>query len=328
MRPEEEMSDEYLWDRSGSPDPEIERLERTLAPLRYRPRPEFVRPARRAPVRLWWAAAAATIVFAAALWQINVPAPPPTGWQVANVEGAARLGRETASVSMPLRAGQLVRTGGDSNLSLHADDFGEINIGSDSELRAMSKGQLQLNRGSLHAFIWARPGQFVVDTPSARATDLGCVYTIRTDAQGNGLLNVTFGWVAFEHAGHESFIPAGAACVTRKKSGPGIPYYTDASESFRTALAAFENGEAARLGAILEAARPRDGLTLWHLLARVPERDRGAVFDRFAQIVTLPPEVSRDGALRLDAKTMDLCWNALNLDSTEWWRGWERKWGG
>jgi hypothetical protein len=37
--------------------------------------------------------------------------------------------------------------------------------------------------------------------------------------------------------------------------------------------------------------------------------------------------MSREGALRLDAKTMDLCWNALNLENTEWWRGWERKWG-
>ena len=32
------MSDDYLWDRSGPPDAEIQRLERTLAPLRYRHR--------------------------------------------------------------------------------------------------------------------------------------------------------------------------------------------------------------------------------------------------------------------------------------------------
>ena len=30
------MSDDWLWDRSGPPDAEIERLEQTLAPLRYR----------------------------------------------------------------------------------------------------------------------------------------------------------------------------------------------------------------------------------------------------------------------------------------------------
>ena len=319
------MNEEYLWDRSGPPDPEIEQLERTFAPLRYRHRPTLVRRPHPAP-RVWLAAAATIFVGAVALWRSHAPAPPATGWQVASVEGAAKMGRDDANVSMTLRAGQLLRTGSASELRLQADDFGQIDVFSDSELRAASTKQLQLNRGTLHAFIWARPGQFVVDTPSARATDLGCMYDITVDSTGNGLLKVTLGWVAFQHAGRESFIPAGAACVTRKKLGPGIPYYQDAPEDLRAALAGFENGDRDQLGKILDAARPRDGLTLWHVLARVREQDRGVVFDRFAQLVSLPPEVSREGALRLDAKTMDLCWNALNLENTEWWRGWERKW--
>src|SRR5439155_1677507 len=39
----DEMNEQYLWDRSGAPDPEIERLEQTLAPLRYRHRAEVAR---------------------------------------------------------------------------------------------------------------------------------------------------------------------------------------------------------------------------------------------------------------------------------------------
>jgi len=35
--------------------------------------------------------------------------------------------------------------------------------------------------------------------------------------------------------GHESFIPAGAACATRPKVGPGTPYFEDASARFRAA---------------------------------------------------------------------------------------------
>ena len=320
------MNEEYLWDRSGPPDPEIEQLERTLAPLRYRPRPELARPLRPAP-RVWLAAAAAIFVAAVAVWRINLPLPQATEWQVAGFDGNVRLGRDSASVSMPLRTGQLLRTESSSNLRLLANEFGQIDLGPNSELRAASTQQLKLNRGSMHAFIWARPGQFVVDTPSARATDLGCMYDITVDSNGNGLLTVTFGWVAFEHRGQESFIPAGAACVTSKRRGPGLPYYQDAPETLRVAIAGFESGKPGWVAPLLDAARPRDALTLWHLLARVPQRDRGMVFDRFAQLVTLPPEISRDGAIRLDAKTMDLSWNALNLDNTEWWRGWERKWG-
>ena len=33
------MEDNYLWDRSGEPDPEVQELEETLGTLRYQPRP-------------------------------------------------------------------------------------------------------------------------------------------------------------------------------------------------------------------------------------------------------------------------------------------------
>jgi hypothetical protein len=33
------MNEDYLWDKSGEPDPEIQELEQILAPLRYQPVP-------------------------------------------------------------------------------------------------------------------------------------------------------------------------------------------------------------------------------------------------------------------------------------------------
>jgi hypothetical protein len=33
------MNEDYLWDGSGPPDPEIARLEELLAPFQYRVRP-------------------------------------------------------------------------------------------------------------------------------------------------------------------------------------------------------------------------------------------------------------------------------------------------
>ena len=45
------MSDEYLWDKSGEPDPEIQQLEQVLRTLRYQPKPlelpDNFKPARR-----------------------------------------------------------------------------------------------------------------------------------------------------------------------------------------------------------------------------------------------------------------------------------------
>src|SRR5262249_53544350 len=85
------MNEDYLWDRSGPPDPDVERLEQALAPLRYRHRPELVRPAH-SRARIWMAAAAALLLCALATWQAGIrPSPGPT-WQIASVEGAAQLG--------------------------------------------------------------------------------------------------------------------------------------------------------------------------------------------------------------------------------------------
>jgi hypothetical protein len=312
----------YLWDRSGPPDPEIEGLERLLAPMRYRRR---ARHFRSRP----YLAIAASVVLLIAAWQL-LPSPPATSWTVADLEGNVRVGWQAAKASVHLRAGERVVTGDSSRVALESDNFGRVEVRPGSEVRvvgsAAGRQRMDLKRGTIHALIWAPPRQFVVDTPSARAVDLGCQYDLSVDARGNGLLTVETGWVAFQYAGLESFIPAGAACRTVRGRGPGTPFFTDASPEFRTALQRYESGAPEALAAILRQARPRDGLSLWHLLARVSASDRGAVFDRFVELVPVPLNLSRDRALSLDRATLDRCWDALNLDSAEWWREWKRDW--
>ncbi len=70
------MRDDYLWDKSGEPDPEIERLEQLLGDLRYqRPRSELTLP-QRAPDHarsifrpaLAIAAAVSFVMLAAGVW--------------------------------------------------------------------------------------------------------------------------------------------------------------------------------------------------------------------------------------------------------------------
>jgi len=238
------MNDDYLWDRSGTPDPEIARIERAVAPLRYRHRADLAEPMPRRARTSWTGlAAAASVVAAAGFLASGIPSARTTDWQVASLEGAASMGGKKVAVATALGAGQLLRTGESSQLTLQSDDIGKIDLGPDSELRAASGRKVLLQRGQLHAFIWAPPRQFVVDTPSSRAVDLGCEYTLNVDSAGNGLVHVEMGWVAFQYDDRESFIPAGAECHTRKRQGPGIPFYADSSAQFRAGLAAWEGGD-------------------------------------------------------------------------------------
>lgn len=71
------MSDDYLWDRSGEPDPEVERLERVLGKYRYQAKP--LSPALHSRVserRVGWirfaAVAAAILIVLAGVWIFKV----------------------------------------------------------------------------------------------------------------------------------------------------------------------------------------------------------------------------------------------------------------
>jgi hypothetical protein len=348
-------SDDYLWDGSGEPDPEIQRLEALLGRFRHdRPAPAFPeivhdRPWTFSPwrIRLFPALATAAVAVAAiavATFLVYERKPAPAteaGWDVSRVAGTPRIGRKAISGkegTSRLGIGQMLETDRQSRASLQADDIGQIEVDPSTRLRllSMSSGlkRIALDRGTIHTYIWAPPGQFVVDTPSAVTVDLGCAYTLQVDDSGAGLVRTSLGWVGFKLNGHESFIPSGAACATRPKLGPGTPYFEDASAEFRAALTRFDfedstpQQHASGVAIVLGQARKRDVLTLWHLLARVDEGQRLLVYNRLRQLAPPPAGVTKEGILRLDQPLLDLWWNELGFDDISVWRHWERSWAG
>jgi FecR-like protein len=346
--------DDYLWDGSGEPDPEVQRLEALLGKYRHdRPAPVFpaIVPRERWIFRLLPRRQSAILATAAAVLAIAVAAfllhgekqqrfvgP---GWDVSSLAGTPRIGRKIIREkerSNRLAVGQFLETDSQSRASLQAEDIGQIEMGPSTRLRLLTMGpnlkRIALERGTIHAFIWSPPGEFVVDTPSAMTVDLGCAYTLQVDDSGAGLVRTSLGWVGFKLNGHESFIPAGAACATRPKVGPGTPYFEDAPAEFRSALARLDfedstsQARAEDLAVILARSRKRDALTLWHLLSRVEEEQRIRVYDRLRELAPPPASVTKDGILRLDQSMLDLWWNALGFDDISIWRHWEHSWSG
>ena len=347
-------SDDYLWDGFGEPDPEIHRLEGLLGKFRHDcPAPvfpEIVRDRRWAffPRRMQLFPALTTTVAAFAMvivtFLVFKTEPTPTavaGWDVSSVEGTPRIGRTTIGGKegkSRLGIGQMLETDRQSRASLQADDIGQIQVDPSTRLRLLSMGsglkRIALDRGTIHTYIWAPPGQFVVDTPSAITVDLGCAYTLQVDDSGAGMVRTSIGWVGFKLNGHESFIPAGAACATRPKVGPGTPYFEDASAEFRAALARFDFEDSTApqrahdAAIVLREARQHDALTLWHLLTRVDDGQRVLVYDRLSKLAPPPATITKEGILRLDQAMLDLWWNELGFDDISVWRHWERSWAG
>jgi hypothetical protein len=346
--------DDYLWDGSGTPDPEIQRLESLLAEFRHDGRPLVMGddgltlpetlPATKvrktwAPVRL--AAAAVILLTLGALAYLTFKpiriSDSQIAWSVVCLDGDPQIGSQTIStkdVSAKLQVGQTLITNSNSRASVFQDDLGEIRVEPNSRVRLVNstaeRKRIQLELGTIHAAIWAPPTQFIVDTPSATAVDLGCAYTLQVNADGSGTLRTTLGWVGFHLNGRDSFIPAGAMCLTRPNIGPDTPYFEDASPQFRDALHAFDNSNpspethAQQLAIVLAQARAKDALTLWHLLSRTNGTERAQVYDRLTTLVPAPNGVTRDGVLSLNRAMLDRYWDELGLGRISVWRTWQQ----
>ena len=330
---------DYLWDRSGEPDAAVARLERLLAPLGHKGRPPALPPRRSrlgVMMRVLGALAAAAVVVlaAGAAWFGLVQ--PRLGWAVEPLAGRPEVDGRAVDAGGRLTLGKWLTTDANSRARVAVGQIGRVEVEPNTRVQLMEsrarEHRMALATGTIHARIWAPPKFFFVNTPSAVAIDLGCAYTLKVNEDGSGLLRVTHGWVGFEHAGRESFIPEGAMCATRPGVGPGTPRYEDAPPVFGDALDLLDFGDpsdprrAGALDRVLAQARPRDALTLWHLLTRGTPDERAGVYERMVAIAPPPDGVTREAVLGGDRHAIDRWWNSLGLESTTWWRLWKRTW--
>lgn len=351
------MSNDYLWDRSGTPDSDVADLERALSPLAYREtrlrslprRPSAPRDLRErnsgtaGPVRsvgtfrrnvLAGLSVAATLALVAYSAWFGLAVDDEGRWRVSTLGGVPRVNDQAVGDSTFWHAGDRLETDDRAVAQVDVGTIGSVEVGPNSTatlVRARgSEHRMSLERGTIRAIIWAPPGLFFVDTPSAVAVDLGCAYTLDVQPDGSGLLRVEHGWVGFRYGEHEAFIPQGAMCATRRGRGPGTPYYSDAPPELIRALADVDFGDRAgrahALETALSLARPRDALSVWHLLTRTGGDERGRVFDRLAQLAPPPFGVTRAGIVSGNRAMLDAWWDTLGLESASWWRMWETPW--
>jgi ferric-dicitrate binding protein FerR (iron transport regulator) len=227
-----------------------------------------------------------------------LPARP--SWEVVGPDGMS-VGR--------LRMGDVLETDASSQARVKIADIGDLTLDPNTRIRLLvtrpDEHRMALDRGKVEAVTVAPPRLFIVETPAATAIDLGCAYTLEVEDDGSSLLHVTAGLVALERDGRETIVPAGAFCRTSPGSGPGTPFYEDSSSNLQAALDYIDTGKNGpeydrQLEIALRESRVRDALSLWFLIPRLDTQSRGLVFDRLAELLPPPPEVTRDGIMALD----------------------------
>ena len=320
------QDDNYLWDKSGEADESVRRLELLLEPLRYRPQPLRL-PDRKPLVFGAWLlmprlALAGLAVAAIAVFGWLALRGRGDGWTVAVLSGNATVGNAHVSRSAKLRAGQQLETGQDARAEVSMAKVGRLEVDPGTALRlvASERNQQRLNLlyGTIHARVSAPPRVFIVDTPSAVATDLGCAYTLHVDRSGDGLLQVTHGWIELAWKTRDSLAPSGAVALTRAGAGPGTPFMADTSEAFRRALERYDfstdpGQRAEAFQALLNAAGAHDAVSLLNLVRNARPADREPAYDTLARLIPPPAGANRDAALAGDPHALDAWWPAVGI---------------
>jgi hypothetical protein len=300
------MSDDYLWDRSGAPDPDVAGLEQLLSPLAHdAPLDELTVRRRR---RTSWIVAGSLVAIAAAVAiVIALPDPRPAvacngreGFAFSGIGGAVSCGGAKVSSGV-LPVGGTLDTGR-HEAALTIADIGSARLGAGTEIRLertdAERHQLALERGQMHAKVIARPRLFAVTTAHADVVDLGCEYDITIGERGEGALHVISGLVELAtKAGALVIVPEGCDAKILTGKRPGLPVCAASTPEVRTAAQAYDAGDGRAFEAIVAAARREDAITLF-ALAAVDEPRRRTVLERLAELSPPPDaEIDVDSAL-------------------------------
>jgi hypothetical protein len=327
----------YLWIPVPPADPDVERFEAALAPLRFEPGAHPLR-LPRAETRdrgrsRWWAfalTAAATLLLVAGLasWRWQWPAGQAWTVTLEPAGGGPALPRRPDV----LEVGQAFATPTQVVARVDVARIGTMRIQPGSELilrsTASNRHRLVITRGTIDLRVWAPPWSVVFTTPAGDVGDLGCEFELVVDEQRTTRVDVRTGWVQLENPWGQSLVPAGASSQMTGDRAPAVPVFDDADETFRSAVQAIERARSFADGApavatVLRLARARDVMTLLRLALRTEGASREALVRAAALLAPPPSGVSVAEILNGNEQLLWVWHDALPLPPAKsWWRNW------
>lgn len=343
------VDDSYLWDKSGTPDPDVVRLEGLLAGARLKAgaapvvdegvgggrvhvasrRGSEERGKRRK--NAWMLPAFGTLALFALIAWVAWPSRPwaikLSDWKAEAIAGVPTLNEGPVSKPRSVSYSAWMETDPNATLRLSASSIGTVIVDPNSRVRIneVKPGEhwFELAQGRIQATIHAPPKLFFVQTPAALAVDMGCAYTLEVDGQGAGTLHVTAGWVELQGTAQVVRVPRGYKCAIRPGRGPGTPFDEHSSDFLIAAVERFDLRDpkvATKMdvvGDILAAAGGKslssDAVLLWHLLRAVEAGDRERVYAHLAAIVPPPAGITVASIVKLDPVALDQWWDVIRF---------------
>ena len=303
-REAERRLERELWEGGPASDPELARLERALECVRWDAEREPCQALRdgaesesalRARRAAWSAARLGLLALAGAAaglllwWRMGgAQAPAATGPHYLLVEQDGSERELVPGDAWTAAAAQELVVGALGRLLLEA--------GSELEVRRIERErhELFLRRGRVAARIDAPREVFRIGTPAAMTVDMGCVYELEVNADGDTWVGVQTGAVALSAGGWQLWVPQGASCWARRSGEPELPRWDDAPLEVDDQLAALLGDERPWKGALPWLEECEDTLSLWHLVQLAQPRARAAAYARLSELFPPPAGVERE----------------------------------
>lgn len=326
--------DDYLWDPNAEPDANIEEFERMLAPMSARARKLEEHPLPIPRRAIWQRIAAIAACVASVFLGLYAVHAYRLSWEDGRPWSVTTIRANGLTRELQLRVGEILSTGPSESAVLSAARIGTLTIAPHSlaQITRTRTGlhRVELERGHLHAKVWAPPNHFGITHGEMRFTDLGCEFDLKVDAAAEGTLAVTSGWVIYRFRDEEILVPENYV-LTFGRSGADVPLRRDAPEDFAAHVVELDakarmndRARVAELSRFIDSnARDEDYFTLLNLLIRHPALAEGPLYARLASALNVEPDEShRARWARGEAAARDQWWQRIPEQPKTWWLKW------
>jgi len=232
-------------------------------------------------------------------------------WEVKAVRGLPLLNNEKVLITADFDEGDILNTSTAGQTEISIPKAGKITASSNTIIKRIpGKYAVEFKKGTISASITSTQEKFKIIIPGANLADHspGCGFKITSDT-GYSLIEELTSWLKITGGGREVYLPSNYNCAVWESSGPGIPYFVNASSPFIDALQSFvfKRGSQTEISLIEANAAEYDVVSLWHLFQTAPEEFRLAIFNLIDKFVPPPTGSSQQELLALN-KDMLMLW--------------------
>ncbi len=250
------------------------------------------------------------VYFVYSILQINSP------WNVEIKFGSFLIdGRRNQAGK--LEKGESLRTEDSSKAVVYIPQTGRIELNSNSLIvldePRNRDNKVSLKNGSIKIISTAMEPYITIDLQDYSIRDIGGVFSIELNEDGNANIFVDFGMVEIFYKNRSFMLDEGYFCELKAGKKPGTPYRFDATDSLKTLVRIFDlkNGDENLIDKIVEQANQSDALTLISLLPKVSQVKRQVLYQKIRNFFPPPDNVTSMGVITLDQGMIEEWWNEI-----------------